>query len=50
MGFPCGSDGKESAFKAGNLGFITGSGRSPIEGKGYPFQYSCLDNAMNKEV
>ena len=50
MGFPLGSDDKESACNAGNLGLVTGSGRSPVEGNGYPFQYSCLDSAMHKEV
>ena len=39
-----GSDGKESACSAGNLGLIPGLGRSPGEGHGYPFQYSCLEN------
>ena len=44
MGFPAGSDGKESAYKAGDLGLIPGSGRSPGEGNGNPIQYSCLEN------
>ena len=44
LGFPCGSAGKESACNAGGLGLISGLGRSPGEGKGYPFQYSCLEN------
>ena len=39
-GFPGGSDGKESAYNAGYLGLIPGSGRSPGEGIGYPLQYS----------
>ena len=39
MGFPGGSEGKESAFNAGDLGSIPGSGRSPGEGNGNPFQY-----------
>ena len=39
VGFPGGSDGKESACNAGDLGSIPGLGRSPGEGKGYPFQY-----------
>ena len=38
MGFPCGSDGKESACNAGNPGLISGLGRSPGEGKGKPLQ------------
>ena len=36
LGFPCGSAGKESACSAGDLGSISGLGRSPEEGKGYP--------------
>ena len=39
-GFPVGSDGRESAYNAGDLGSIPGSGRSPGEGIGYPLQYS----------
>jgi len=45
MGFPCGSAAKESACNAGDLGFIPGFGRSPGEGKGYPLQYSGLENS-----
>ena len=45
--FPCGSDGKESACKAGDLGLIPVLGRSPAEGKGYPLQYSGLENSMD---
>ena len=45
--FPCGSDGKESACNAGDLGLIPGLGRSPGEGKGYPLQYSGLENSMD---
>ena len=44
MGFPGGSDGKESACIAGDLGLISGLGRSSGEGHGNPLQYSCLDN------
>ena len=44
MGFPGGSDGKESAGNVGHLGSIPGLGRSPGEGHGNPFQYSCLEN------
>ena len=44
LGLPGGSDGKESACKAGDLGSVPGSGRSPGEAKGYPLQYSCLEN------
>ena len=45
--FPCGSAGKESACNAGDLGSIPGLGRSPEEGKGYPLQYSGLENSMD---
>ena len=44
---PCGSAGKESTCNVGDLGLIPGLGRCPEEGKGYPFQYSCLENSMN---
>ena len=47
-GFPGGSDGKGSAFSAGDLCLIPGSGRSPGEGNGNPLQYSCLDNPMDR--
>ena len=47
LGFPCGSVGKESTYKAGDPGSIPGLGRSPREGKGYPLQYSGLENSMN---
>ena len=33
---------------AGDLGLITGLGRSPGEGNGYPLQYSCLENSMDR--
>ena len=42
-GFPCGSDGRESACNVGDLGFIPGLGRSPGEGKGYPLWHSGLE-------
>ena len=45
LGFPCGSAGKASACNAGDLGSIPGLGRSPGEGKGYPLQYSGLENS-----
>ena len=45
--FPCGSAGKESACNVGDLGSILGLGKSPGEGKGYPFQYSGLENPMD---
>ena len=48
MGFPSGSDGKESACNAGDLGSIPGLERSPGEGNGYPLQYSCLENPMER--
>ena len=44
LGFPSGSDGKASACKAGVLGAIPGSGRSPGDGSGNPLQYSCPEN------
>jgi len=46
LGFPGGSAGKEFAHKAGDLGLTPGLGRSPGEGKGYPLQYSGLENSM----
>ena len=50
MGFPCVSASKESAYNVGDLGSITGLGRFPGSGKGYPLQYSCLENSMDKEA
>ena len=50
MGFPGGSDGKESACNTGDLGSIPGAGRFPGEGNGYPLQYSCMKNSMDQEV
>ena len=46
--FPGGSEGRESACNAGNLGSISGSRRSPAEGNGNPLQYSCLENPMDR--
>ena len=46
-GFPGGSEGKESACNAGDVGSIPGLGRSPGEGKGSPFQYSGGENPMD---
>ena len=46
MGFPDSAAGKESACNMGDLGLIPGLGRSPGEGKGYPLQYSGLENSM----
>ena len=48
MGFPGGSDGKNSAFNAGDLGPITGLGRFPGGGHGNPLQYSCLENPTDR--
>ena len=45
--FPDSSVGKESACNAGDPSLIPGLGRSPGEGKGYPFQYSGLENSMD---
>ena len=50
LGLPGGSDGKESACDVGDLGSIPGLERSPAEGKGYPLQYSCLENLMDGGV
>ena len=47
MGFPAGSDGKESAHNAGDPGLISGSERFPGEGNGYPLLCSCLENSMD---
>ena len=47
LDFPGGSDVKESACNAGDLGSIPGSGSSPGEGNGNPLQYSCLGNCMD---
>ena len=48
MGFPGGSDGKESACNAGDLGSVPGLGRSPGEENGNPLQCSCLENPMDR--
>ena len=48
--FAGGTAGKESACNEGGLGSIPGLGRSPGEGKGYPLQYSGLENSMNKSM
>ena len=47
VGFPGGSDGKESVCSVGDLGSIPGLGRSPGEGNGNLLQYSCLENSMD---
>ena len=49
QGFPCGSVGKESACNAGDLGSVPELGRSWGEGKGYPLQYSGLENSMGSQ-
>ena len=46
--FPDGSNSKELAFNARDLGLIPGWGRSPGEGDGYPLQYSYLENSMDR--
>ena len=48
LGFPGGSDGKESAYNEGDPDLIPRSGRSPGEGNGNPLQNSCLDNPMDR--
>ena len=48
LGFPGGSDSKESAGNAGDLGSTPGSGRSSGEGNGSPLPYSCLENSMDR--
>ena len=50
LDFPCGSAGKESACNVGDLGLIPELGRSLGEGKGYPLQYSGLENSMDSIV
>ena len=47
LGFPGGSDGKESACNAGDADSVPESGRSPGGGKGNPLQYSCLENPID---
>ena len=49
MGFPDGSEGKESACNALDIDSVPGSGRSPGAGNGNPLKYSCLDNPMIEE-
>ena len=53
MGFPGSSAAKNlpaNAGDAGDTGLIPGLGRSPREGKGYPLQYSCLENSVDRGV
>ena len=49
-GFPDSSVSKESTCNAGDPGSISGSGRSPGEGIGYPLQYSGLENSMELHI
>ena len=49
LGFPGGSDNKESTCNAGDLGWIPALGRSPGEGNGNPLQCSCLGNPMGRD-
>ena len=49
-GLPGGSDGKASAYSAGDLGSIPGLGRAPGEGNGNPLKYPCLENPMDRGV
>ena len=48
MGFPGGSDGKESVCHGGHLGSFPGSGKFPGGGHVNPLQYSCLENSMDR--
>ena len=48
--FPGDASGKESAFQAADACLVPGLGISPREGNGYPLQYSCLGNTMDREA
>ena len=50
QGFSGGSEGQESAGNVGDLGSISGLGRSPGGGHGNPFQYSCLENPHGQSL
>ena len=50
LGFSCSLAGKESVYNAGDLGSIPGLRRSPGVEKGYPLQYSGLENSMDSIV
>ena len=50
IGLPRWISDKEWAYSAGDVGSIPGSGWSPREGNGYPFQYSCLESSMDTEA
>ena len=49
-GLPRWLSGKDSSCQVGDMGSISGSGRSPREGNGSPLQYSCLENFMDRGV
>ena len=49
-GLPWWLSGKESAYNSGDPGSIPGSGRSPGGGHHNPFQYTCLENPMDREA
>ena len=49
-GFPGGSDGRESSCNARDSSLTPGWGRSPSKGNGNSFQYSCLENSMDREA
>ena len=49
-GLPWWLSDTESAYTAGDPGLIPGSGRSPAEGNGYPLQFSCLENPMDRRA
>ena len=48
LGFPGGSDGKESVCNVGDMGSIPGQGSSPVNENGNPLLYSCLENSMDR--
>ena len=50
MAFPGSSVSKDSAYSAGDLSLIPGSGRPPREGNGKPLQYPCLENPVDREA
>ena len=50
LSLPGGSDGKESACNAGDLGLIAGLVKSPGEGNGNPLRYSCLGSGMDRAI
>ena len=50
MGFPGGSDGKDSACNVGDSVSLPGSGRTPGRGNGNPLRYSCLEKSVGREA